>query len=1531
MLGVAAAVSVASAAIKDTQLFESTFADFVADTSGEDASELVNHSPAPSIGIPYPCESFGEKYLSLDTGDATLWRTLNVSGSVYFDMAVQFNASSTALDVSSVENAKIAVYLNSDSNIVIVAGAENDENRTPTNYVTTATVPSGTWARLTISAVQIETEGLAFQVRVNGTLLATESGTDVFPCLTSSTVVTQVGLKGSGSLDNFVARTTDPFIDDPVATIGGEGYAALDDALAEADANTVVTLQADATSALSLAAGDSYKIALNGHNFGGFTANGDTALSSSTDANGVTTYSGTAGVAAVYDDNDAWVWFASFADAFTYARVQQLQPKMKFKVGSDFTPDISSNLTVWTLEFIATTEDPITINLANGNAKLVSSRITFPTTATLNAVSGNVNSMSGGTLNVPSGVVLELASYATDGTSWNITGLTGSGTIKNDGKSMYFFLGNTQYNLPTRMRESSWCGTLELCGSNTWEAEFNKFANANSKVRFNGLTTPLYTSENDSVAIELVGSGLTISGAYESARTYTVGGTITGSGALTLADNTGSLLLSGDTSGFTGSVAASGTSAAVTFGSATTGKGQRIVVQAGKTATIGAGATWTATNLILLGELTVNGTLAVNDNCIWGDKGAGVLRYANKDTLPTTAKFAGSWNSKCIIACDPGNKRFVLNNFGNANSTLEIAGDNGVFSAFPSTENTDGTAPSINPAVILTANWTVNNGWAATDKVTTFSKLSGSGNLTVNGTTSGNTKIYYAITKLDNYTGTLGGRRASFTIGDVNVDEAPEANEVVVKTEKGAYGEFPGTPAVTVDGGATNYKLVYATVNSTEGLYLAVAQVGDVCYATYDAAFAAAATAGAEAVLALVDTQYPAPEGWKIDSETGNYVKKVYVAKIEGGASYETLAEAVSNATSGATVTLLGNITLDARVEPNVGANTTLAINLGGFTLSRTGTSGNGSVFDVKSGAVTITNGVINCTQNDADIVADGVYAITVRSGAALTLDDLRIEVDSQAGACVYPFNGATVTILGGTYGNKTADAYQYKANWTGMAVNQANVATQLITIYGGSFYKVDPSLGDDSWAEGAGTFLAPGKATTLEGNYWVVDTATYTVRFFDDVGGTQIGESQTVSYGETATAPAENPTKAGYAFKGWSGDVTAAITADTDFIAQWNAYVAKIEGGDSYETVVAALEAAQDGQTVKLLANTCERVYATVNYNVTLDINGKTMTSPVDDVIVKNGTGTLTIQDSAETLGLVQSTINGEDLGVAVWVRQGSAVIKSGVFENNSNYEATVYVSNGASCTIEGGTFSNVATGEYHWKAGWKPITLNVQNGHASGAAAISVSGGSFTTDPANGDDKFGGTFLADGKATTLEGGYYVVGEAETPVAPGETDGKTYETQADAEAAAAQVTIAPAADVATALGEDAAVKAAYLGKFEAKAVPDGTGGYKVEVGLTTDAVAALTTDATDAAETVADSLTAIAATAAGAQTEVTVQNAEPGFYYSIGYATSLGQEYTEGARELAGADGSVTLATPAKAENATAGFYKVFVNVQDK
>ena len=228
---------------------------------------------------------------------------------------------------------------------------------------------------------------------------------------------------------------------------------------------------------------------------------------------------------------------------------------------------------------------------------------------------------------------------------------------------------------------------------------------------------------------------------------------------------------------------------------------------------------------------------------------------------------------------------------------------------------------------------------------------------------------------------------------------------------------------------------------------------------------------------------------------TAQYSSAAATARVNGGA-YATLAEAIAAAQDGDTVLLLDDVTLDARVEPNLGADTTLVIDLGGNTITRTGTSGNGSAFDVKSGSVTITNGVVDCTQDDTAIVADGVYAITARAGSAVTLADLTVTVDSECGACVYPFAGATATILGGTYANTTKTPYRYKTAWTGMAVNQANKdktggsAVQLVTIYGGSFSLVDPALGDDSWSDDEGTFLAPGYATVLENGFYVVQEA---------------------------------------------------------------------------------------------------------------------------------------------------------------------------------------------------------------------------------------------------------------------------------------------------------------------------------------------------------------------------------------------------------------------------------------------------------
>lgn len=205
-----------------------------------------------------------------------------------------------------------------------------------------------------------------------------------------------------------------------------------------------------------------------------------------------------------------------------------------------------------------------------------------------------------------------------------------------------------------------------------------------------------------------------------------------------------------------------------------------------------------------------------------------------------------------------------------------------------------------------------------------------------------------------------------------------------------------------------------------------------------------------------------------------------------GDACYGSLAAAVTEATDGQTVKLLANVTLDARVEPNLGSGTTLTIDLGGYTITPTVTCGNGSAFDVKSGTVTIKNGSID----GSAITTIECDPITARSGTDVTLEGLTITICSKNGACAYAFDGARMTIKSGTYANTTTEPYQYKTEWTGMAVNQDTKAaknTQLLFIEGGSFKQVNPALGDDSG--NSVTFLAEGYESTWNPStgYWDV------------------------------------------------------------------------------------------------------------------------------------------------------------------------------------------------------------------------------------------------------------------------------------------------------------------------------------------------------------------------------------------------------------------------------------------------------------
>ena len=188
-----------------------------------------------------PSETSSAKCLDVST-DTALERQANggdpvaVVGNFYIDMMAKFNETESAV-VSNED--KLALYMNVNSNLVVVAGAD-------TNFCETATrlVP-GAWYRVAIHMIQnIYSSGDArpgFVVSINGEDVAAKSDSYVeltgltptanayytdrklFPSILAAQTITSLAITGVGSVDDIVfadTKSTDssvvnPWADDP--------------------------------------------------------------------------------------------------------------------------------------------------------------------------------------------------------------------------------------------------------------------------------------------------------------------------------------------------------------------------------------------------------------------------------------------------------------------------------------------------------------------------------------------------------------------------------------------------------------------------------------------------------------------------------------------------------------------------------------------------------------------------------------------------------------------------------------------------------------------------------------------------------------------------------------------------------------------------------------------------------------------------------------------------------------------------------------------------------------------------------------------------------------------------------------------------------------------------------------------------------------------------------------------------------------------------------------------------------------------
>ena len=287
------ASSSAFAAIIAQEGFETSRASFVADDSTIDASTTVvytNNAPGVAAEYPFDIAGYGSKYLAVDTDETTIWNTFSTrASSTYFDSWVKLTPFNGEMEFPAAS--KFLVFLDgTTSNICVVSGTAADNHTPITNALTSAgTVVPDSWHRLTVNA--IPTDGVfAFQVRLDGTLLSTAGGTHTFYSLTADSTMSHVGISGTGAIDNFVVRSTDPFIadEDKAATIGSESYASLEDALEEANGATI-TLDADHAGTVAVTKSGTYTIDKGAHTFGGVVGTEGSYVTSSTSGN-VDTY-----------------------------------------------------------------------------------------------------------------------------------------------------------------------------------------------------------------------------------------------------------------------------------------------------------------------------------------------------------------------------------------------------------------------------------------------------------------------------------------------------------------------------------------------------------------------------------------------------------------------------------------------------------------------------------------------------------------------------------------------------------------------------------------------------------------------------------------------------------------------------------------------------------------------------------------------------------------------------------------------------------------------------------------------------------------------------------------------------------------------------------------------------------------------------------------------------------------------------------------------------------------------------------------
>ncbi len=440
-----------------------------------------------------------------------------------------------------------------------------------------------------------------------------------------------------------------------------------------------------------------------------------------------------------------------------------------------------------------------------------------------------------------------------------------------------------------------------------------------------------------------------------------------------------------------------------------------------------------------------------------------------------------------------------------------------------------------------------------------------------------------------------------------------------------------------------------------------------------------------------------------------------------GSSLYINLDDALIAAMDGDTIILLANIDYSHGLSF---VDKDITFDLNGYDLKVENSSGDG---------LFANNSVIGMT----DTAGGGEFIVTgttrgVRAVLGASVTVTAAHATSVSGAGAYSESGALVRVIGDATATSAGGIGAYTEGGTIDIWGDAQGVECGVVSYG-EFSRV--TIGGNAMATGAGGI----GAAAGDGGEIIIDGEIQTTDIYVRIDSTEMGIGD-------VTLPT---TKAGYRTYSGGSPIKSTVWVEMQMTCE-------IDGGAQYESLAAALGDANDGDTVRLLAD--------IAHNSGINISGETVTLDLDgyELIVSetSGTGLSVSNGGIVLIGSGSFNVTGYECGVYAYPGGVATVTSASAMSNSTG--VGIIATGGGNVTVTGNVWSDcngiVATGADTVITIGGNVTVEANETwgiQASASAEVDV-GGDVTVNGGGGilvqgDDS---VIQVDGSVTATDGG---------------------------------------------------------------------------------------------------------------------------------------------------------------------------------